>query len=49
MGRKKKYFTKEEKKEAQKQWVREYYCRNKEKLNTKAKEKYHESKSLKSI
>ena len=49
MGRKKKYFTEEEKKNAQQQWVREYYERNKEKLNTKAKEKYHEFKSTKSI
>jgi hypothetical protein len=44
MGRKKKYFTEEEKKLAQQKWVREYYERNKDKLNTIAKEKYHESK-----
>jgi hypothetical protein len=40
MGRKKKYFTEEEKKLAQQKWVREYYERNKDKLNTIAKEKY---------
>jgi hypothetical protein len=44
MGRKKKYFTEQEQKEAQQKWVREYYERNKEKLNMLAKEKYHESK-----
>lgn len=49
MGRKKKYFTEQEQKEAQQKWVREYYERNKEKLNTSAKEKYHESKSTKPV
>jgi hypothetical protein len=42
MGRKKKYLTEDEKKLAQQRWVREYYQRNKERLNSIAKEKYHE-------
>ena len=42
MGRKKKYFTEDEKKEAQRKWVREYYQRNKEKLNKNSMEKYYE-------
>lgn len=46
MGRKKKYFTEEEKKIAQQKWVREYYMRNKEILNYKAKKKYHESRHI---
>ena len=31
MGRKKKYFTKEEKKKAQRRWQMEHYMRNREK------------------
>ena len=46
MGRKKKYFTEEEKKLAQQKWVREYYERNKDKLNTIAKEKYLDCKFI---
>ena len=42
MGRKKKYITEEEKREAQNKWAREYYLRNKEKIDIKAKEKYYE-------
>jgi len=42
MGRKKKYNTLEEKKEAQKKWCKEYYERNKEILDKKAKERYYE-------
>jgi hypothetical protein len=42
MGRKKKYITPDEKREAQNKWAREYYTRNKELIDTNAKEKYHE-------
>jgi hypothetical protein len=48
MGRKKKYFTEKEQKEAQQKWVREYYERNKEDLNKKAKEGYYERKKIES-
>jgi hypothetical protein len=44
MGRKKKYSTLEEKKAAQNKWAREYYERNKEIIDNKAKEKYNERK-----
>ena len=47
MGRKKKYLTKEEKREAQNRWAREYYHRNKELINNKLKERYHATKNLK--
>ena len=40
MGRKKKYYTKEEKLEAQRKWQMEHYERNKEKILRKAKERY---------
>lgn len=42
MGRSKKYNTKQEKVEAQRAWSREYYHRNKEKINKKTMEKYYE-------
>lgn len=42
MGRLKKYSTEDEKKEAQKNWAKEYYYRNKEKINKIAMEKYYE-------
>ena len=40
MGRKKKYYTTEEKKEAQRQWQMDHYERNKAKILKKAKERY---------
>ena len=40
MGRKKKYYTKEEKLEAQRKWQLDHYERNKEKILRKAKERY---------
>lgn len=40
MGRIKKYNTVEEQQDAQRKWAREYYWRNKEKLDEKAKETY---------
>lgn len=44
MGRKKKYNTPEEKQAAQKKWCKEYYERNKEELDKRAKDRYHASK-----
>ena len=40
MGRKKKYYTKEEKLEAQRKWQMDHNERNKEKILRKAKERY---------
>ena len=40
MGRKKKYYTEEEKLEAQRKWQMDHYERNKTKILTKAKERY---------
>ena len=40
MGRKKIYYTKEEKLEAQRQWQMDHYERNKAKILEKAKERY---------
>jgi hypothetical protein len=42
MGRKKKYFTKEQKLEAQRKWNKKFYAHNKEKLNKASMEKYYE-------
>lgn len=44
MGRLKKYITEEDKKSAQQKWVREYYERNKTKLNKNSMKKYYEGK-----
>jgi hypothetical protein len=44
MGRKKKYNTLEEKRAAQNKWSKEYYERNKDLIDKKAKERYHASK-----
>jgi len=40
MGRKKKYYTEEERLEAQRQWQMDHYERNKTKILKKAKERY---------
>ena len=40
MGRKKKYYTKAEKLEAQRKWQMDHYERNKSKILKKAKERY---------
>jgi len=42
MGRKKKYNTLEEKRAAQNKWAKEYYERNKEELDKRAKDRYYE-------
>lgn len=44
MGRKRKYFTEEEKKKAQRKWCKEHYKRNKDKINKKTMKKYYETK-----
>ena len=46
MGRKRKYFTTEEKKEAQRKWSMEYYKRNRAVLQAKARERYRRKKQL---
>ena len=47
MGRKRKYYTEVEKKEAQLKWQREHYERNKKRLRKKAREHYHAKKKEK--
>jgi hypothetical protein len=42
MGRKKKYFTAKQKRDAQRKWQMEYYNRNKETILKKMKEKYRQ-------
>ena len=39
MGRKRKYFTKKEKREAQRKWQMEYYERNSEQLKKEARDR----------
>lgn len=45
MGRKRKYHSLEQAKEAQKKWAKEYYYRNKEDINQKTMEKYYAGKN----
>ena len=40
MGRKRKYFTKKEKRKAQRKWQMEYYERNSEQLKKEARDRY---------
>ena len=46
MGRKRKYFTKEEIKEANRKKARRYYYHHKDKINKKSMEKYYERKNM---
>jgi hypothetical protein len=48
MGRIKKYQTKEEKLQAQKEWSKKYYWKNKEQEDEKAKHRYYKNKNLSS-
>ena len=48
MGRKRKYFTKNEKREAQRKWQMEYYERNSEQLKKEARDRY-KSKRIEKI
>ena len=44
MGRKRKYTTEEERKEAQRKWQMEHYQRNKDKILKKARDNYKKKK-----
>ena len=44
MGRKRKYYSEEERKEAQRKWQMEHYKRNAEEIKAKARQKYREKK-----
>ena len=49
MGRKKKYFTIEEKREAKNKARKKYYEKNRERINKTRMEKYYEDKRNKSL
>ena len=44
MGRKRKYHTEKERREAQRKWQMQHYQRNKDEIKKKAKERYREKK-----
>ena len=44
MGRKRKYHSEEERKEAQRKWQMEHYQRNKDKILKKARDNYKKKK-----
>lgn len=44
MGRKRKYNTDEEKRDAQRRWQMEHYQRNREEILRKARERYYAKK-----
>lgn len=44
MGRKLKYKTEKERRDAQRRWQMEHYLRNKEEIKQKARDKYREQK-----
>ena len=44
MGRKRKYYTEKEKRDAQRKWQMEHYKRNSEKIKAKARQIYREKK-----
>ena len=44
MGRKRKYNTEKERREAQRKWQMDHYQRNKEEIKQKARDKYREKK-----
>ena len=44
MGRKRKYHTEKERREAQRKWQMEHYKRNSEEIKAKARKKYREKK-----
>jgi hypothetical protein len=46
MGRKRKYTSKKERKEAQRKWSMEYYHRNRAALQAKARERYRRKKQM---
>ena len=46
MGRKRKYNSKEERKEAQRKWSMDYYKRNRAVLQAKARERYRKKRQM---
>jgi hypothetical protein len=44
MGRKRKYHTDKERREAQRKWQMDHYLRNKEEIKEKARQRYREQK-----
>ena len=46
MGRKRKYISEEERREAQRKWSMEYYRRNRAVLQAKARERYRKKKQM---
>ena len=44
MGRKRKYNTEKERRDAQRKWQMEHYLRNKEEIKEKARQRYREQK-----
>ena len=44
MGRKRKYHTEKERRDAQRKWQMEHYQRNKEEIKQKARDRYREMK-----
>ena len=46
MGRKRKYTSEEEKKEAQRKWSMNYYYKNRAVLQAKARERYRRKKQM---
>ena len=44
MGRKLKYKTEKERRDAQRKWQMEHYLRNKDKIKQKARERYRQKK-----
>ena len=44
MGRKRKYFSEKERREAQRQWKMEHYKRNAEEIRAKARQRYRDKK-----
>ena len=44
MGRKKKYFTAKEKRDAQRKWQMEHYKRNADRIKAKARQRYRDMK-----
>ena len=46
MGRKRKYNTETERKEAQRKWSMDYYYKNRASLQAKARERYRRKKQM---
>ena len=44
MGRKRKYHTEKERRDAQRKWQMEHYRRNADKIKAKARDRYREKK-----